>query len=91
MPAPQKSEQRLNGIAISWGGCDIPVVRLCAACLHAQDTLSCLLAMTALLTFVAMLTVVAIRQKDRRGKHFLLAKRVCRDHMFSQALQSMAR
>jgi hypothetical protein len=22
--APNKGEQRLNGIAISWGGCDVP-------------------------------------------------------------------
>ncbi len=27
-PLPQKSEQRLNGIAISRGGCDFPAVRL---------------------------------------------------------------
>ena len=24
MLAPNKGEQRLNGIAISWGGCDVP-------------------------------------------------------------------
>ena len=47
--------------------------------------------MNALLTVAAMLTVAAIKQKDSRDKRFLLARCVCRDHMFSQALQSMAR
>jgi hypothetical protein len=34
--APQKSEQRLNGIAISWGGCDVPAFRLRPARPRAQ-------------------------------------------------------
>jgi len=52
--------------------------------LHAQDVSSCLLATTALLP------VAAIPQKDSRDNRFLLAP-VCRDHMFGQALQPMAR
>jgi hypothetical protein len=37
VPAPQKSEQRLNGIAISRGGCDFPAGRLSPAWPRAQD------------------------------------------------------
>jgi hypothetical protein len=44
----------------------------------------------AALAMTGLLTVAAIRQKDSRDKRFLLA-RVCRDHMFRQALQPTAR
>ena len=53
VPAPQKSEQRLNGIAISWGGCDFPACRLRPGCPRAQDASSRLRAIIILLTFAA--------------------------------------
>jgi hypothetical protein len=62
--APGQSEQRLNGIAISWGGCDFPAFRVRPAWLKAQDASSRLLAM------IALLTVAAIRQKDSRDDRF---------------------
>jgi hypothetical protein len=54
----------LNGIAISWGGCDFPAFRVRPAWLKAQDASSRLLAM------IALLTVAAIRQKDSRDDRF---------------------
>ena len=62
--APSQSEQRLNGIAISWGGCDFPAFRVRPAWLQTQDASSRLLAM------IALLTVAAIRQKDSRDEQF---------------------
>jgi len=41
---------------------------------RAQDASPGLLATTALLTLAAMLTVVAIKQKESRDKRFLLAR-----------------
>ena len=49
-----RASRRLNGIAISWGGCDFPAFRVCPAWPHAQDASSRLLAMIALLTVAAI-------------------------------------
>ena len=49
-----------------------------------------LLAMTALLTFAAMPTL-AIKQRSSRDKRYFARALLCRDHMFSQALQLMVR
>jgi hypothetical protein len=64
VPAPQKSEQRLNGIAISWGGCDFPRVQATpgmpsrARCTVMQSLI------------IALLTVAAILQKDSLDEKF---------------------
>jgi hypothetical protein len=47
--------------------------------------------MTALLTFAAMLTTVAIPQKEFARQTLFARTRVGRDHMFSQALRLTAR
>src|SRR4029453_7969625 len=54
VPAPHKSEQRLNGIAISRGGCDFPGGRLCPAEPWRQDATSYPFAQILLLTLAAI-------------------------------------
>jgi hypothetical protein len=64
VPAPQKSEQRLNGIAISRGGCDFPGRRLRPRCPLTQE------ATRRSLTMIMLLTLAANAQKDSEEEQF---------------------